>query len=217
MQFGALDRPLGLTGSRVQPPFARQDGYSLIDILMVVALVAVICGVAVPVTGNAVAGQKFKGDSQTLTNLVALAKMRASATFTRARVRANLDANTYVLERWDKPSNQWVQEGGISQLSRGVTFGFGTVSIPPPNTQSQINFSPECRTGVTAGSTVISGSACVIFNSRGIPVDADGASFGGHALYLTNGNAVSATTVTATPRIRRWWTWLTAPSWKEQQ
>ena len=107
---------------------AREQGFSVIDILMVVALIGIIAAIAVPVTGSAVSGQKFNNDSQALTNLVGLAKMRASAAYTRARVRANLANRTFALERWDKTTNAWVTEGAVTPLSLGVTFGFGTVA-----------------------------------------------------------------------------------------
>ena len=186
---------------------------------MVVALIGIIAAIAVPVTGSAVSGQKFKNDAQAVTNLVGLAKMRASASFTRARVRANLTDRSFVLETWNKTTSAWVVEGATTTLSRGVTFGFGAIATAPPNTQAAIGFSPACKNGVTAASADIGNSSCIVFNSRGLPVDGAGAPFGGHGVYLTDGTAVSATTVTATPRIRRWWTpaQLGAPQWKEQQ
>jgi Tfp pilus assembly protein FimT len=198
---------------------ARHDaaGYSLIDLLMVLAVVSVIAGMAVPATGNAVAGHRFRGDAQALTQMVGLAKMRASAMFTRARVRADLSAGTFALEIWDKTSGAWVVEGGEVRTSSGVTFGFGTLGTPPPNTQQAIALSPACRTGLTAASAALPNSACIVFNSRGLPVDGGGALFGGHAIYLTDGSAVAATTITATPRVRRWVSPGHTASWREQQ
>lgn len=183
---------------------------------MVVAVIAVIAGVAVPTTGSAVAGHRFRGDAQALSQLTGLAKMRASAAFTRARVRVNRDAGTFVLERWDKATAQWVAEGATMRTSPGVGFGFGDLGQPPPNTQQTIDFSPVCRAGITAASAALANTACIIFNSRGLPVDGAGVLFGGHALYMTDGSMVSATTVTATPRIRRWSSPARAVDWREQ-
>ena len=207
-------RAVGSSACRVP---AGQRGYSLIDLVMVVALIAVVAGIAVPVTGGAVAGHRFRGDSQALTQMVSVAKMRASAGFTRARVRANTLTNTYALEIWDKDTSAWVTEGGMLTMSRGVAFGFAALGTPPPNTQQAIGQSPECRAGLTAATAAIAGTACIAFNSRGLPVDAAGAIFGGHGLYLTDGTTVSATTITATPRIRRWFSRASAADWREQQ
>lgn len=195
----------------------RQRGFSLIDLLAVVALIGVASAIAIPMTGTALSGQRFKADAQALNNLVGLAKMRASSGFTRARVRANLADNTFVLERWDKAGGAWVSEGGIERTFRGVRFGFGAIAAPPPGTQAAIGQSPPCQVGIAPGSTAIGNTACIVFNSRGLPINGDGDLFGGHAFYLTDGNAAHAVTVTNTPRIRLWWTGTAAGAWKEQQ
>jgi len=207
--------------SSISSPARRwgEHGFSLLDILMVVALIGVVSGIAVPVTSGALSGQKFRNDTEAISHLVGLAKMRASAGSTRARVRANLSDQTFLLERWDRTTDAWVVEGGVTPLSQGVTFSFGAVASAPPNTQTTIAFSPACRAGTTATSAAIGGTSCIVFNSRGLPVDGGGAPFGGHALYVTNASAVSATTVTATPRIRRWSTSALAltAQWREEQ
>jgi Tfp pilus assembly protein FimT len=197
--------------------FERQEGYTLIDTLVVVGLIGTLSAIALPVIGTASATQRLRNDAEALTGLVSLAKMRASSTFTRARVRVNTLDNTFVLERWDKTSSTWVLEGGTERLSSNVRFAFGTLGTPPPNTQAAIGFSPQCRSGVVVGSSAIGNTACIVFNSRGLPVDGDGALFGGHAVYLTDGSAVYAATVTATPRIRLWWTGAAIANWSQQQ
>jgi Tfp pilus assembly protein FimT len=216
-----LDLSTGpLATSSITSPARRrgEHGFSLVDILMVVALIGVVSGIAVPMTNGALAGQKFRNDTEAISHMVGLAKMRASAGSTRARVRANITDQTFLLERWDRTTNAWVVEGAVTPLSQGVTFSFGTVATAPPNTQTTIAFSPVCRAGTTGASAAIGGTACIVFNSRGLPVDGGGATFGGHALYLTNAGAVSATTVTATPRIRRWLlSSPTASQWREEQ
>jgi Tfp pilus assembly protein FimT len=212
----AADRPdHGPHGSAAYRKAER--GFSVVDILMVVALIGVVAGIAVPVTGGAYASQRFRNDAQAVTSLVGLAKMRASAGLTRARVRANVVDNTFTLERWDRTTSAWVTEQETLPLSSGVRFSFGTVATPPPNTQTTIGFSPACRVGVTAASATIGNTACIVFNSRGLPVDGAGDPYGGHALYLTDGGSVAAATVTATPRIRRWSTPISSTQWKEQQ
>lgn len=195
----------------------RQQGYTLLDILIVVGLIGVLGAIAVPVIGSSASGQRFRADAQALNSVVGLAKMRASSGFTRARVRANIAENSFVLERWDKTTNLWVPEGGTERTFRDVQFGFGVLGTPPPDTQDAIALSPPCRGGIDAASVEIGDTACIVFNSRGLPIDGEGALFGGHALYLTDGSGVYATTVTATPRIRLWWTPLTTTSWSEQQ
>jgi hypothetical protein len=40
--------------------------------------------------------------------------MRAASSFSRARLFADLDANQYILQVWDRTANTWVTEGGPS-------------------------------------------------------------------------------------------------------
>ena len=63
--------------------------------------------------------------------------------------------------------------------------------------------SPQATDGLTADG-LIGNTACVTFNSRGLPVDADGNLFPRHALYVTGDDGVFATTITTTPLIRFW-------------
>jgi prepilin-type N-terminal cleavage/methylation domain-containing protein len=181
----------------------QQRGFSLVDLLVAIAIVGIVTAMAIPMADSASRGFRLQGDAQGIADMVALAKMRAAALFTRARIRADLADGSYRLEIWDKDADAWVQEGGTVLLSDFVTFGFGALDAPPPNTQAAIGQSPECTTlGLEDPEA---GTACIVFNSRGVPVDTFGAPVGGNALYITDGSAVYATTITATPLVRQWW------------
>jgi prepilin-type N-terminal cleavage/methylation domain-containing protein len=192
-----------------------ERGYSLIEMMMVIGIIGVIAAMVIPITDSSIKGSRLRGDAQVIRNLIGVAKMRASAQFTRARVLANLgdpNANppvpgSFVLQVWNKPANgnpgAWVNDGGINQLSTGVSFGFAGLNAPPPNTQVNIMQSPTC-TNTSTVADPIPNTACVTFNSRGLPVDADGALYPRHALYITGDDAVWGTTVTTTPLIRFW-------------
>jgi Tfp pilus assembly protein FimT len=192
----------------------REDGFSLVDVMAAVLVIGIVSAIAVPVTGSSLAAQRFRGDGQAVSNLVALAKMRAASQFSRSRVFADLGTGAYGMQVWNKTTAAWVTEGAARQTSRGVTFGFGVVATPPPNTQAAIGFAAPCRAD---DGTVMANTACIVFNSRGIPIDNAGAPTGGNALYLTDGNGVYGVTVTATPLVRFWWTRAQAAAWVEQQ
>jgi type II secretory pathway pseudopilin PulG len=193
----------------------HEQGFTMMDILIAVALVAIVTAMAIPMADSASRGFRMKGDAQSLANTVALAKMRAASRFSRTRVYADLNANTYRLEVWDKTAGAWVIDGGTVPLSNGVSFGFSGLATPPPNTQDAIGQSPSCTGPNSLTDDTVDNTACIVFNSRGVPVDntTAGAPTGGNALYITDGTGVHATTVTATPLVRQWWSNASAAGW----
>src|SRR6185503_9673685 len=113
----------------------RERGFTLIEVLLVLAVVGIVSAIAVPSTSAAMRGYSLKGDARAVYNMVALAKMRAAARYSRARLHVNRANNTYYLESWSKTTNAWVAETVATLTASGVSFGFGSLSTPPPNTQ----------------------------------------------------------------------------------
>jgi len=193
--------------------FLRHAGYSLVEVLLVVALIGVISAITIPMTANTIAGFRISGDSRSVANDVALAKMRASSIFTKVRFRIDFAPRTYHLETWDKTTSKWTTDGGTTTLSSAVSFGFGIVGSAPPNTQPVICAPALCKDDAGVD---VAGTYCVIFNSRGVPVDATGSPTI-DAVYITDGSAVYGVTVSATGMIRTWRTLPTAkPAWIQQ-
>ena len=182
---------------------SRQHGYSLLELMVALAIIGVVTATVIPITDTQLKANRLKADADAVRNLVGLAKMRASSRFTRARVLVNVAANSYVLQVWDKTAGAWVNDGAPTRTSTGVRFGFGTLAFPPLKPQDNIAFSPPCTPGLTAAGA-IANTSCLNFNSRGLPVDAAGLLYPRHAFYLRNEIGVFATTVTSTPLIRFW-------------
>lgn len=189
-------------------------GYSLIEVLFVVALTGVIAAIAVPMMGNSLGFFRLSGDARSLSNAIALSKMRAASVFSRVRVYVDQSGKSFHLETWNSATNQWVADTGNTYLSQGVTFAFNPVTAAPPNTQATIQEAQLCRDNLGA---TIANTSCVIFNSRGIPIDGATASPVVDAVYVTDGTAVYGVTIAATGMVRTWRTPPTAtPSWVQQ-
>jgi prepilin-type N-terminal cleavage/methylation domain-containing protein len=221
----------------------RQRGFTLIEIAFVLTISFIIVGFALPNYLTMQQGFRTSGDSRNLTGMVAEAKMRAAASFTHARVYANLSSGTYHLEVWNKTGNGgagcWQTDGDtnactttsspVEYLSSKVSFSYGSIGTPPSNTQTTIGQAPLCFTGYAGESTntvSTANTACIEFNSRGVPSDPDpGGSAGAAggvpdatgALYVTDGTSVYAVTVIATGSRQTWYSANKAtPSWQQR-
>jgi prepilin-type N-terminal cleavage/methylation domain-containing protein len=191
-----------------------QRGFSLLEIMIVVGLTGVIAAIAVPMVGNNLAYYRLSGDARSNANATGLGKMRAASVFGHERLYVDRAARTYRLETWDKTTSTWLADGAAGALSQNVTYSFGVVGQAPPNTQGVIDQSPPCKNN--AGTADIANTSCIIFNSRGLPIDNAGQPFV-YGLYVTDGTAVYAITVSATGTVRTWRTQPTVvPTWSLQ-
>jgi Tfp pilus assembly protein FimT len=180
----------------------NSEGFSLIEVFVVLVMTMTLAAMMVPRTVSLFAHLRLSGDARSLSNSIALAKMRAAADFTRARLRANIAARTFVVERFQKTGAPgWVAEGNPEPLAYLVNLSTGGLATPPANTQPAIAQAPACLDNAGAA---IASTACIVFNSRGIPVDNAGLPTGLGALYITDGTAVYGITVAATGLIRVW-------------
>jgi hypothetical protein len=138
--------------------------------------------------------------------------MRAASVFGKVRVYVDRPNRAFRLETWNSTTNQWVADTGYTYLSQGVNFNFAPVTTPPPNTQGAIGEAAVCK---TPAGVDIANTSCIIFNSRGIPIDGTAApSPTVDAMYVTDGTAVYGITASATGMVRMWRTPPTAtPNW----
>ncbi len=197
------------------PRKPRQSGFSLIELMIVVAIGLIILGFAIPNYITARRNYRIAGDARNMKSELLLAKMRAAARFTRTRVRFNTVARSFQTEIWNRDTDVWdlIVVGSPTTLSVGVNYGFGTMTAPPINpedgsaTQTTLEMPPICKVGAAdlpgAGAD-IPNTTCIVFNSRGYPVDDGGTINGQRAIYVTDGNAVEGATLSVTGIARIW-------------
>jgi type II secretory pathway pseudopilin PulG len=202
----------------------RSRGFSLVEVLMVAFVIIVLAAVGIPNLMSMVRGLRTAGDARDLNGTIILAKMRAASDFARARVYADLSANTFRIEVQLNGLTTWTTNGcpnscsGDQPLARGVSFGYGSLATPPPNTQSTLFQAPAC---IDSSGNPISSTSCIIFNSRGIPITSaaaltPAAPTPDDAIYVTDGKSVTGVTVSATGLTRIWRTEANNANWKQQ-
>src|SRR5690349_20348065 len=106
-------------------------GYSLIEILIVVAIIGIVSAIAVPQVTNMMGYLKLDGDARNLRNAVSLARMQAAANFSQMRVFLDTTSNGYHLET-QTTTTPWTATGGTTFLTTASeSYGFGVVGQPP--------------------------------------------------------------------------------------
>jgi prepilin-type N-terminal cleavage/methylation domain-containing protein len=194
---------------------SAQAGFTILETLFVLGIIGVIGAIAVPQLANSLAFFRISGDARSVSNAIAVTKMRAASNFSKTRLYVSLNGRWHRIEKADTSSPpHWTVDGGTTYLSTNTSFSYGVVTTPPPNTQGTIGQAAACKDDT---GTAIANTACVIFNSRGVPIDSAGVSTPLHAVYVTDGSAVYGVTIAATGMIRMWQTRPTStPQWSLQ-
>jgi len=190
----------------------------MIEILTVIVVSMVLVAFAVPKFLTIRNSLRIAGDVRNISELTGQAKLRAASDFTRARVYADLNGGDFQMQVWNKANACWVWDsdttntcltytsgtpsGTVINLSPGDTFGFGALTAGPTPGQSTIGQAAPCLDN-SGGS--ISNTACIVFNSRGIPIDPTTlAPTPLGAFYVTNAAVVNGVTVSATGSLQTW-------------
>ena len=204
----------------------------MIELMIVLVIGSILAVLAIPGYQAMTRYLRLSGDMRNLNGAVAQAKMRAAADFTHARAYADLSANTFHLEVWNKAGNGgagcWQTDGDVNNactvagtspvqnLSVGVRYGTSGAATGAPNPQTAIAQAAKCDNG--AGG-LIENTACIVFNSRGIPINGlTGTPLTGaqDALYVTDTQNVWGVTVRATGAIQVWATNVSQTSWERR-
>ena len=199
-------RPSGnlRTGSQVLPAAqpCRQRGFSLIELTVVILIVLLVAGIAVPNIATAIANVQLRGAASNLSGLIQSGRLAAVKNNVTCTVRFGLTnmQGAYV----DLNKN-----GQFDSTEPMIQFGGNVTQVSAPSGAG----SPSALDGAGGplGWTATSGN--VSFNPRGLPCDVTRnpcATSVGYVFYLrdtrTSGNGWAAVSVTAAGRIKVW-TW----------
>jgi prepilin-type N-terminal cleavage/methylation domain-containing protein len=199
-----------------------ERGFTLLEMMLVVIISMILVAFTAPKYLTIRNSLRASGDARSLSDFTGQAKLRAASDFSRSRVYADLNGNTFQLQAWYKAGNAgsgcWVVDsdptntcitysssapsGAVVNLAQGDSFGYGALTTGPTPGQTTIGQAGQC---LDNSGTAIAHTACIVFNSRGIPINAStSAPVATDALYLTNGTVVAGVTISATGSLQTW-------------
>ncbi len=194
-------------------------GFSLLEIVVVIAILGIIIGMALPSAANSLRDYRLHSDASAISSWLNLARMKAASQYAPYRLDISASAGTFMLERLcgNTPSSGAGSDAnctsayrpfttpnydlsGTQYASQGDTF----LSCLPPG----ISAYPGAITADPAGCPSAGPDPLQIyFNTRGAPVDGTGnpLSKGGGAVYVENqNNLVDAVAVSVGGRVTVW-------------
>ena len=183
------------------------------ELLVVLAIAGCVFAISVPASVGMVDEFNLSGDAHGVSNSLALARMGAAANFTRSRVYIDRAARNYRVERWNKTAAAWQAIGGSSPVGTKNAFSSGTTAAPPPNSQAAVAQPAQCLNNAGAA---IANTSCIIFNSRGMPIDPVGAPTPAAVIYLNGPTAVYGVVVSSTSQLGLWRTSPGATAWVQK-
>ena len=102
-----------------------ERGVTLIELVVVMAIIAIMALFMVPSIGEWTAGFRLRGGTKDLADTLQLARLKAISTGNQYRVRLNLNngsaAESFVLQEND-PTLGWTTEGATITLPKGVNI-----------------------------------------------------------------------------------------------
>ena len=97
-------------------------GFTLIETLIVVALVAVVAGISAPIVAGGMARYSLTTTGQQIASTIRSARFQAVGRNTDVRVVFDADAGSFEKEAWDSDTMTWVGIDSALTLPSGVSF-----------------------------------------------------------------------------------------------
>jgi len=170
----------------------NNSGFSMLELLIVIAIIGIIAVMALPSAWNFVKGYRLHTDASAIASQLNVTRFRATSQFTPYRLSVTAGTGTYSMDRMNNTYGSPASEVSLG-LSQGISFLTACpVSAKPGNIPSSF----------TASSTA------VYFNTRGlpvVPVGTSGTPTNTNVFYLKNDNDLyDAVTVSLGGRITVW-------------
>jgi prepilin-type N-terminal cleavage/methylation domain-containing protein len=133
----------------------RTAGFTLIEILVAVAMVSILAGLTVPILAGAMDRYYIISAGQQVASTMRTARFQAVARNSRVRINVNSPAaGQYQTEIWDAGTMAWGALGEVQLLPTGISFGGVIVDVEIEPTGR-----PAAAVGCPCTLTVTNGNA----------------------------------------------------------
>jgi prepilin-type N-terminal cleavage/methylation domain-containing protein len=178
------------------------QGFTLLEVVVVLAITLIVFSMSILGVQAPLHSYRASGDATAMTEVLSLTRLRAAESNTHARLSCSLTTNSCQGEILNRTTNSYQSDTSAYSLSSGNSFSLDGIDAPPNGTQSALSQASPCLDNAGAS---IANTACIVFNSRGIPIDATTlAPTKNDALYLANGTNSLAVTVSPTGAVSLW-------------
>jgi len=198
----------------------KDSGFSMLELLLTVAIIGVVAAFAVPSAINALQAYRLHSDTSAVAGFLNVARMRAASQY--APYALDLDDTvtppTFQIERLQATVYNPLSPAAATYSSLATpVYELGTQYASTRNTFSECL--PAAASGVYPGPLTANPSTCsgpfqFCFNTRGVPVQCStGASpgsplpNGGVALYLTNAGGLNNAITISVGGVVQAWSW----------
>jgi prepilin-type N-terminal cleavage/methylation domain-containing protein len=168
----------------------ENTGFSLLEMLLVVSIVGIIAGIAIPQAFTAVKAYRLHSDASAIATQLNVTRFRSTSQYAPYRLNIDVSAGTYSMERLCGGT-----ASSVDSNCSGTSAAYQPFSTPQIESGTLYLGTGDSFTTTNPGSTVYPGtitggsaSTQFYFNTRGMPVDNTGnpVANGGAVIYLHN-------------------------------
>ncbi len=164
-------------------------GFSMLEILAVIAIIGIIAAFALPGAINFVKGYRLHANASAIAAQLNVTRFRATSQYTPYRLRMDTASRSTVRER----------------LSTAYASPEDEETIPLDQGIRILTACPISAKPGPIGASVTAASTSVYFNTRGLPVDTTAAPTNNNVFYIANDNDLyDAVTVSLGGKVSVW-------------
>jgi Tfp pilus assembly protein FimT len=164
-------------------------GFSITELVLIIALVALVAGLSVPMLSNSMRALQLAADGRNIATSLTYAKISAMSQMTWHQLAFDVSGNQWSVQKYNKGTSTFDNQGASVQLGTGIAnSGIALQST-----------SESAPTGFPTTS-----SSFIRFNSRGIPINAAGIPTANNVIYLEGSGTQFAVTVSLIGKVQLW-------------